>query len=710
MTISAASRSACFAAFARRSARSTLPSRSQPTTTTRSPAIAALAGLVPCARGRDQADIAMRLAARLVTGADRQQAGIFALRSGIRLQRHRGKAGRPPSASPPAARISVGIALRSGRPARTDGCRRSPGSVIGDHLRRRVQLHRAGPERDHAAVERDVLVLQPLQIAQHLVLGVVLAEHRLLQERRAARSSPAECAARRAAKLAAQQRRPAAPGRRASPSRPARCRRRVVVDAPQVEARPQRAPASAHRHRRIRPRSCRRTRRAAADARPRAPHPPAAAPADSPAGRCAAAPPARATPRRTRRSPPAAPARCRCWRSPSRAGCAARASAAPAASPAAPAASTDTPTSRPGMCRLNASRVAKNAGMRAAETHRHAEALRRARPRHRRPSRPAASAAPAPADRPRRSPARPPSCAAAISGDRSRTAPVVPGYCSTSANGCAAPIAATSPGATSTSAMPSGFARVASTARVCGCTIGRHREHVGFRLADGVRHRHRLGRRGRLIQQRGVGDLHAGQLADHRLEIQQRFQPALRDLRLVRRVGGVPAGIFQHVAQDHRRRDACRDSPCRSATSSARSAPPARAARRSRAASSIGGGRSSAWLVRIAAGTVLRGQVVQGRGADRVQHRGDVGLRRADMARDETVRRLERRPARRAASMSQRLQEFVVGVLIHQRLERVGVVDSSRKNQPSPSASLFTSAGSSTIVSLISTTLPASGA
>ena len=61
------------------------------------------------------------------------------------------------------------------------------------------------------------------------------------------------------------------------------------------------------------------------------------------------------------------------------------------------------------------------------------------------------------------------SCAALISGDSSRTAPVVPGYCSTSANGCAAPIAARSPGATSTSRMPIGSARVASTARVCGC-------------------------------------------------------------------------------------------------------------------------------------------------------------------------------------------------------------------------------------------------
>ena len=71
-------------------------------------------------------------------------------------------------------------------------------------------------------------------------------------------------------------------------------------------------------------------------------------------------------------------------------------------------------------------------------------------------------------------------------------------------------------------------------------------------------------------------------------------------------------------------------------------------------ASSIGGGRSSARLLRIAAGTVFGRQVVQGRRADHLQHRGDIGLRRADMARDETIGRFqlgqlgqrESRPAR----------------------------------------------------------------
>ena len=45
----------------------------------------------------------------------------------------------------------------------------------------------------------------------------------------------------------------------------------------------------------------------------------------------------------------------------------------------------------------------------------------------------------------------------------------------------------------------------------------------------------------------------AGQVADHRLEIQQRFEPALGNLGLIRRVLRVPAGIFQDVALDDRR-------------------------------------------------------------------------------------------------------------------------------------------------------------
>ncbi len=67
--------------------------------------------------------------------------------------------------------------------------------------------------------------------------------------------------------------------------------------------------------------------------------------------------------------------------------------------------------------------------------------------------------------------------------------------------------------------------------------------------------RHRLGGRGALVEQRRVGRGQTGQVPDHGLEVQQRLEPALRDLRLVRRVGGVPARVLEHVAPDHRRGD-----------------------------------------------------------------------------------------------------------------------------------------------------------
>ncbi len=81
------------------------------------------------------------------------------------------------------------------------------------------------------------------------------------------------------------------------------------------------------------------------------------------------------------------------------------------------------------------------------------------------------------------------------------------------------------------------------------------KERSGLCARGALRQRHRLGRGGGFIQQRGVGDVEAGQVADHGLEVEQRFQPALADLRLVRRIGGVPRRIFQDVALDHRRQD-----------------------------------------------------------------------------------------------------------------------------------------------------------
>ena len=78
-----------------------------------------------------------------------------------------------------------------------------------------------------------------------------------------------------------------------------------------------------------------------------------------------------------------------------------------------------------------------------------------------------------------------------------------------------------------------------------------HEETLGFYLAHTVRHRHRFGGGGRFVQQRRARHGETGQIDTHLLEVQQRFQAPLRDFRLIRRVGSVPARIFQHVAQNH---------------------------------------------------------------------------------------------------------------------------------------------------------------
>ncbi|MNO93648.1 hypothetical protein D3C76_852510 [compost metagenome] len=77
-------------------------------------------------------------------------------------------------------------------------------------------------------------------------------------------------------------------------------------------------------------------------------------------------------------------------------------------------------------------------------------------------------------------------------------------------------------------------------------------ERRGLVLRQPLAEGHGLGGGGGFIEQRRVGDLHAGQVADQGLEVQQRFQPALGDLRLVRGVRGVPGRILQQIAQDRR--------------------------------------------------------------------------------------------------------------------------------------------------------------
>ncbi len=86
-------------------------------------------------------------------------------------------------------------------------------------------------------------------------------------------------------------------------------------------------------------------------------------------------------------------------------------------------------------------------------------------------------------------------------------------------------------------------------------TVGIDVEHVSIPSDEPTRHRHALGGCRRLVEQRGVGDIQAGEVRDHRLEIEKDFEPALGDLGLIRGVGGVPGGIFEHVPLDHGGRD-----------------------------------------------------------------------------------------------------------------------------------------------------------
>ncbi len=67
-----------------------------------------------------------------------------------------------------------------------------------------------------------------------------------------------------------------------------------------------------------------------------------------------------------------------------------------------------------------------------------------------------------------------------------------------------------------------------------------------------VRHQHGLRRRRRAVVHGGVGDLHAGQHRDLRLELVEILQRALRDFRLIGRVGGQELRALDQVIDSGR--------------------------------------------------------------------------------------------------------------------------------------------------------------
>ncbi len=83
--------------------------------------------------------------------------------------------------------------------------------------------------------------------------------------------------------------------------------------------------------------------------------------------------------------------------------------------------------------------------------------------------------------------------------------------------------------------------------------VGVDQEDAALHLSDPPCQSHGLGRGRALVEQRGTRGRQPGEVGDHRLEVQQGLETSLGDLRLVRRVGRVPGGVLHDVAQDDRR-------------------------------------------------------------------------------------------------------------------------------------------------------------
>ena len=87
------------------------------------------------------------------------------------------------------------------------------------------------------------------------------------------------------------------------------------------------------------------------------------------------------------------------------------------------------------------------------------------------------------------------------------------------------------------------------TSRYSGWTL---RARSAERPGDAHGHHDGLGCAGGAVVHGGVGDLHAGELADHGLELEDGLQGALRDLRLIGRVGGEQLAARDERIDDQR--------------------------------------------------------------------------------------------------------------------------------------------------------------
>ena len=77
--------------------------------------------------------------------------------------------------------------------------------------------------------------------------------------------------------------------------------------------------------------------------------------------------------------------------------------------------------------------------------------------------------------------------------------------------------------------------------------VQRAREHRALAAGDAGRHRHRFPARGRSVVERGIRHRTAIETRHLRLELEQHLERALRDFRLIRRVGGQEFAALNNV-------------------------------------------------------------------------------------------------------------------------------------------------------------------
>ena len=142
-------------------------------------------GIGAVGAGRDEANVAMTFVARFVVRADDEEAGVFALRAGVGLERD---GGEPGDFGEPLLKILKEARVTFRLFGGCEGMHPAEfGPRDGQHFTRGVELHRARTEGDHRVAERQVLRFESADVAEHFVLGVVAVEDGRGQIRRGAR-------------------------------------------------------------------------------------------------------------------------------------------------------------------------------------------------------------------------------------------------------------------------------------------------------------------------------------------------------------------------------------------------------------------------------------------------------------------------------------------------------------------------------------------